>query len=343
MNATGSKMKEAMLYEKMDENRVKCFLCNHHCLIQEGRRGTCYVRENQGGTLYSLVYGRVISQNVDPVEKKPLYHFFPGSTSFSIATTGCNFRCLQCQNHEISQMPRESGRIIGNHVDPETIVEQALQYHSKSIAYTYTEPTIYFEYARDVAIQANSKDIKNVFVTNGYMTTEALQAIHPQLHAANVDLKSFSRDFYRDTCGAKLEPVLDSIRTMKELGIWIEVTTLIIPGMNDTESELRQIAGFLLSVGPEVPWHISAFYPTYKMTDRPRTPVQSLHRAKKIGKEVGLRYVYCGNVPGDDGENTFCYQCEELLVERWGYRIQKNRIESGKCPSCRAPIDGIGM
>lgn len=336
-------MKEAMLYERIDDTGVRCFLCNHRCVIQEGHRGICCVRENQRGTLYSLVYGKVISQNVDPVEKKPLYHFFPGSTSFSIATAGCNFRCLQCQNHEISQIPRESGRIIGSHVEPETIVEQALKDRSQSIAYTYTEPTIYFEYARDVAILAGSKGIKNVFVTNGYMTTEALQALHPHLDAANVDLKSFSKDFYIDICGARLEPVLDSIRTMKKQGVWVEVTTLIIPNLNDSEPELRKIAEFLLSVGPEVPWHISAFYPTYKMNDRPRTPVQSLHKAKKIGKEVGLRYVYCGNVPGDDGENTFCYKCDELLIERWGFRVQQNRIENGKCPSCQASIDGVGM
>ncbi|MEM2982909.1 MAG: AmmeMemoRadiSam system radical SAM enzyme, partial [Candidatus Bathyarchaeia archaeon] len=279
----------------------------------------------------------------DPVEKKPLYHLFPGSTSFSIATVGCNFRCLQCQNHEISQMPRETGRIIGQNVTPEEIVWKAKRHGSKSIAYTYTEPTVYFEYARDVAILASREGIKNVFVTNGYMTLDAIEAIHPDLHAANVDLKSFSDEFYKKICGARLQPVLDSIRKMRELGIWVEVTTLLIPGLNDGEDELRAIAKFILQVGPEVPWHISAFYPTYKMTDRPRTPVHSIQRARKIGMEEGLRYVYSGNVPGDEGENTYCYNCGDLLIQRWGYTIMKYRLKDGRCPSCNAQIDGIGM
>jgi len=208
-------VKEAMLYERIGDGKVKCILCSHRCVIKEGGRGICSVRENRGGTLYSLVYGRVISQNVDPVEKKPMYHLFPGSTSFSIATVGCNFRCLQCQNHEISQMPRETGRIIGGDVSPEDIVRQAKRHKSKSIAYTYTEPTVFFEYARDVAIQAAREGIKNVFVTNGYMTSETIDAIHPDLHAANVDLKSFSDEFYRKICGARLDPVLESIRRLQ--------------------------------------------------------------------------------------------------------------------------------
>jgi pyruvate formate lyase activating enzyme len=337
------KVKEAILYEKKGNGRVQCNLCSHRCIIKEGGRGICSVRENRGGTLYSLVYGRVISQNVDPVEKKPLYHLFPGSTSFSIATVGCNFRCLQCQNHEISQMPRETGRIIGNEVPPDEIVQKAKRYKSKSIAYTYTEPTVYFEYARDVAILASQEGIKNVFVTNGYMSPEAIDAIHPNLHAANVDLKSFSDEFYKKICGARLQPVLDSIRKMREMGIWVEITTLLIPGLNDGDEELRNIARFILDVSPEIPWHISAFYPTYKMTDRPRTPLHLIQKARKIGIEMGLRYVYSGNVPGDEGENTYCYKCGELLIQRWGYTIEKYRIKDGKCPSCNSSIDGIGM
>jgi len=336
-------MKEAMFFETLENNKVRCNLCRHHCVIANGKKGICRVRENQEGILYSLVYRKLISDNIDPIEKKPLYHFYPGTTSFSIATVGCNFRCLNCQNYEISQLPKDHEQIIGRDIAPEKIVEDALSYNCKSISYTYTEPTIFFEYAYEVAKIASSKSIKNVFVTNGYITRGALKEIKPYLHAANIDLKSFSDETYKKICGAKLEEVLDCIRSYKEMGIWIEVTTLIIPEVNDSISELRHIANFICSVGPEIPWHVSRFYPRYRLIEKPPTPIEILSTARQIGIEAGLRYVYEGNVPGDGGENTYCYKCKKLLIKRYGYQILINNIVNQKCPACDTPIDGVGL
>jgi len=340
----GFKLKEAMFYEKLDGNVVKCNLCSHRCgRITNSKRGICGVRENRDGTLYSLVYGRVVARAVDPIEKKPLFHFLPGSRAYSIATVGCNFRCRNCQNFEISQMPRERNVIIGEDVAPEEVVAAAKRYKCESIAYTYTEPTIFFEYAYDIAKLASKEGIKNVFVTNGYITEEALVEIKPYLDAANIDLKSFSDEFYRKNCGARLGPVLDSIRLHKSLGIWIEITTLIIPTLNDSEENLRKIAEFIKDVGEEIPWHISRFHPMYQLLDLPRTPIASLHKAREIGLEVGLRYVYEGNVPGEVGENTYCYECGKPLIRRHGYTILENKIKNSECSYCGAKIDGVDM
>ena len=336
-------MKEAMFFEKLENKKVRCNLCRHHCVIANGKKGICRVRENQEGILYSLVYRKLISDNIDPIEKKPLYHFYPGTTSFSIATVGCNFRCLNCQNYEISQLPKDHEQIIGRDIAPEKIVEDALSYNCKSISYTYTEPTIFFEYAYEVAKIASSKSIKNVFVTNGYITRGALKEIKPYLHAANIDLKSFSDETYKKICGAKLEEVLDCIRSYKEMGIWIEITTLIIPEVNDSISELKQIANFICSVGPEIPWHVSRFYPRYRLIEKPPTPIELLSTAHQIGIDAGLRYVYEGNVPGDGGENTYCYKCKKLLIKRYGYQILINNIVNQKCSACDTPIDGVGL
>jgi len=337
-------LKEAMFYEKLDGNVVKCDLCSHRCgRITNSKRGICGVRENRDGTLYSLVYGKAVAHAVDPIEKKPLFHFLPGSKAYSIATVGCNFRCGNCQNFEISQMPRERNVIIGEDVTPEEIVATAKQYKCESIAYTYTEPTIFFEYAYDTAKLASKEGIKNVFVTNGYITEEALVEIKPYLDAANIDLKSFSDDFYRKNCGARLSPVLDSIRLHKSLGIWIEITTLIIPTLNDSEENLRKIAEFIKDVGEEIPWHISRFHPMYQLLDLPRTPIATLHKAREIGLEVGLRYVYEGNVPGEVGENTYCYNCGKPLIRRHGYAILENKIKDSECSYCGAKIDGVHM
>jgi len=334
-------MKEAYLYKKQPKGKVRCLLCNHRCLIADGKRGLCCVRENNDGTLYSLVYERPISAHVDPIEKKPFFHFLPGSKAFSIATVGCNFRCLHCQNHEISQLSKEKADITGKRVSCEEIVSMALQYNCASISYTYTEPTIFFEYAYDTAKIAHTKGLKNNFVTNGYMTVEALDMIAPYLDGANVDLKSFSEEFYKTVCGAKLKPVLQSIQKMKDLGIWVEVTTLIIPTLNDSEEEWRGIARFIHSISPEIPWHVSAFYPTYKLLDKPRTSPETIRQARKIGLEEGLRYVYTGNIPGEEGENTACYHCNNALIRRWGYQIAENSVTKGKCPHCGTPIAGV--
>ncbi len=337
-------MVEARLYEKKKEQQVHCFLCSHHCLIKEGKRGICAVRENREGKLYSLVYARPIATHVDPIEKKPLFHFLPGSRSFSLATAGCNFRCLFCQNADISQLPQDQGKIPGEEVPPEDIVAAALQADCQSIAYTYTEPTIFFEYAQDIAILAEARGLKNVFVTNGYMTAEALQSIHPLLHGANVDLKAFRESFYQKQCGAKLAPVLKNLKSMKEMGVWLEITTLIIPTLNDSKEELRELATFILQeLGPETPWHISRFHPTFRLTDLPVTPVKTLQQAWEIGREVGLHYVYTGNVPGDQGEKTYCHHCGHLLLDRFGFTILKNELDHGSCPQCHQPLAGVGL
>jgi pyruvate formate lyase activating enzyme len=336
-------MREAMFYEKGTEDRVNCFLCNHRCAIAEGKSGVCQVRVNRGGTLYSLVYGRVVAENVDPIEKKPMFHVRPGSVSYSIATCGCNFRCLHCQNHEISQMVRDGGRVAGWELPPTEVVRKAVAAGCQSISYTYTEPTIYMEYALDVARLAREKGLLNVFVTNGYMTGEALEGFHPFLDAANVDLKAATDEFYKRICGARIEPVKSAIRKMRDLGVWVEVTTLLIPGLNDDPAGLREIARFLCSVGPEIPWHVSAFHPTYRLTDRARTPVETLRRAGEIGREEGLEYVYSGNVPGDEGESTHCPRCGERVVHRIGFRVVANRIRDGGCPGCGHRMPGIGF
>lgn len=336
-------MKEAMFYQKGEKQEVNCSLCNHRCIIKEGKKGICGVRENRGGTLYSLVYGKSISEGVDPIEKKPLFHFFPGSRSFSMATVGCNFKCLHCQNNSISQMPRDQKYIAGNDLHPSRIVSLTKEYDCTSISYTYTEPTIYFEYAYETAKIAKGEGIYNNFVTNGYITPEALRAIQPYLDAANIDLKSFSDEFYRKVCGAKLQPVLDSIKLYHQLGIWIEITTLIIPNYNDSDQELRDIAKFIKTLDERIPWHITAFYPTYLLKDQSRTSVKTLRRARDIGLSEGLRYVYEGNVPGEGGENTFCYNCNNLLIQRLGFSITENRIRDSKCPNCQALIDGVGL
>jgi pyruvate formate lyase activating enzyme len=335
-------LKEAMLYKKMEEGKVSCFLCSHHCLISNGKFGICHVRENRGGVLYTHAYGELIARNIDPVEKKPLYHFFPGSKSFSIATIGCNFQCGFCQNWQISQVKeaRASG-LRSEEVKPEEVVQEARKTGSKSISYTYTEPTIFFEYAYEISQLAKKEGLFNVFVTNGYMTEEMIRTIHPALDAANIDLKSFRDEYYRKVCGGKLAPVLKSIELMKKLNIWIEVTTLIVPGQNDSEEELNGIANFLAGLDPSIPWHISRFYPQYKMEDLESTSLEALTQAYDIGKKAGLRYIYLGNV--GQGNNTYCYQCRHLLIERYGFSVTTNRIKEGRCPDCQTAVDGVGL
>lgn len=334
---------EAYLYERLEENKVKCNLCHHRCVIGENKRGICGVRENQNGTLKSLVYAYAIAQNADPIEKKPLFHVLPGSRSFSIATVGCNFKCLFCQNSDIAQMPNDrDGRIMGRKFPPEKVVEAALAAKCKTIAYTYTEPTIYFEYAYDTAKLAHEAGIKNVFVTNGYETQEAIEMIAPYLNAANVDLKAFSEDFYKKMCSAKMKNVLETLKYMIKFEILVEVTTLVIPGLNDDPAQLKDLAAFIAgSLGVQTPWHVSRFHPTYKVTNHPPTPVSTLLMAYEIGKNAGLRYVYTGNIPGRGTENTYCHNCQALLIERMGFSITKNIVKNGACPKCNTPVYGI--
>ncbi len=334
-------IKEAALYEKLANKVTHCFLCGHQCRIAEGKLGFCGVRKNEKGTLYSLVYGRVIAANIDPIEKKPLYHFLPGSTSFSIATPGCNFRCGFCQNWEISQMKiKETPDSTSRDWTVEQVVAEASHGKCRSISYTYTEPTIYFEYAYDCAKIARENGLLNVFVTNGYMSKEAIKMIQPYLSAANVDLKYFKDESYRKVCGGSLQPVLESIKLMKESGIWVEVTTLVVPGSNDSPEELKGIAEFLAGVDKNMPWHISRFFPNYKFSNLDATPEATLKMAEEIGRQAGLKYIYVGNVYGW-GNDTFCHNCKKALIKREGFSIIDYKVKDKKCPYCQAEISGV--
>jgi pyruvate formate lyase activating enzyme len=293
-------MHEALLYDKLKSKKVKCNLCNHHCLISLGKRGICGIRENKDGKLYSLVYGKAIAENIDPIEKKPFYHFLPGTLSLSIATVGCNFRCIHCQNAEISQITKEKPEdveILGKDLPPEKVIQGALDNNCPSISYTYTEPTIFLEYALDCMKLAKDKGLKNNWVSNGYMTKEALDLISSYLDAINVDLKAFTEKFYQEICGARLKPVLENLKDIKKRKIHLEVTTLIIPEKNDSEKELKKIAEFIKKeLGIDTPWHVSRFFPYYKLDHILPTPVEKINQVVEIGKAVGLKHVYAGNI-----------------------------------------------
>ena len=331
---------EARVYEKTGKGAVVCGLCAHHCRIADNRRGICGVRENRGGVLYTLVYGKLIAEHVDPIEKKPMFHFQPGTRSYSIATVGCNFRCLNCQNADISQAPQN---ILGNDASPYEVAHEAAETGCSSIAYTYTEPTIFFEFAQDTARVAKSLGLKNIFVTNGYMTTQCLDEMKGLLDGANVDLKSASDSFYKKVCGATLAPVRRSIEYMRAMGVWVEITTLIIPTLNDSEEELKETARWIASVDNSIPWHVSAFHPAYKLVDLPPTSASAVIRAREIGLEAGLRYVYTGNIPAGDGENTYCPACKTILITRRGFIVESNSVHDGKCPQCKAEVDGVDL
>lgn len=354
---------EAWFYERQPDGRVRCTLCPHDCRIADGSRGACSVRYNERGVLYTLVYDRIVASHLESIEKKPFFHVMPGSLAYSVATVGCNQQCAFCQNWEIAQWPRDElpRRLAGDHGEapiplaalayaipghpqsPDAIVDAAIEAGASSIAYTFTEPTIYFELAYDTAVAANAHGLKNLFVTNGYISEPALRKIATVLAAVNVDLKFFREESYRRISRAGLQPILDAIRLYHALGVWVEVTTLVIPGVNDSDQELCQIAEFIRSVGPEIPWHVSQFCPTYKMVDRPETPVATLRRARAIGVGAGLEYVYEGNIPGQGRENTICPGCRTVLVERYGFVVRENRIKDGRCPACGTHIDGVEM
>ncbi len=334
---------EALLYEPLDDRKVRCRLCAHRCKVSDGRAGICGARVNRRGRLETLVYGKLVARNVDPIEKKPLFHYLPGSRSYSIATVGCNFKCRFCQNADIAQLPAErQGLIVGEEAAPEEVVAEAVATDCASIAYTYTEPTVFFEFALAVAQQAKAAGLGNVFVTNGYMSAEALDMVAPYLDAANVDLKAYSDEFYREMCGARLAPVKATLKGMRARGVLVEVTTLVIPGLNDAPSELKALATFLVDeLGPETPWHLSRFHPTYRLTDRAHTPVETLKAAHQIGLEAGLKYVYIGNLPGSGSENTYCPGCGNIIINRFHYHARARLIDGNHCAYCHTPIDGI--
>lgn len=336
-------MKEALLYQKLKADKVRCQLCAHYCVISPGRKGLCQVRENRSGTLYSMVYGRTISCNVDPIEKKPLNHFYPGSLSLSIATPGCNMHCDWCQNWEISQQPREQHLVSGHELRPDQIVAAAQQQKCRSIAYTYTEPTVFFEYSYDTACLAREAGIANVYVSNGYMSAEMLDMIYPYLDAANIDLKSFRDATYRQYTGAKLQPVLDSLKRIKDYGIWLEVTTLLIPGVNDDPEELKDLIEFIANdLGSDTPWHVSRFFPQYKLNSQGPTPTETMELASQLGRAAGLKYIYLGNM--GSREDTCCPACKARLIDRQGFNVEINRIGADSCcPDCGEFIAGIGL
>jgi len=283
-----------------------------------------------------------VAVNVDPIEKKPLFHFLPGTLSLSLAAAGCNFQCAFCQNWQISLAPRTGREIGGQAVAPRQIVASAVQHRCHSISYTYTEPTVFFELAYETSVLAREQGIRNVFVSNGYMSPEAVAAIAPYLDAINVDLKAFRDETYRRVMHARLEPVLACLRELVRHKAWVEVTTLVVPGMNDSDQELRELAGFIAQeLGPDVPWHVSRFHGDYAMTDTPATPPQTLARAVGLGRGAGLNYVYAGNVPGDPSESTFCPRCRAPLIERMGFSIRGNHLKDGACPRCEVGIAGI--
>jgi pyruvate formate lyase activating enzyme len=337
-------MKEALLYEKLDNKRVQCHVCNHHCTILPNKRGICGVRENQNGRLYLLVYGKTISEAVDPIEKKPFFNFLPGSSALSIATVGCNFRCDNCQNWQISQVSKLTGRtdltLIGEELPPEKVVTDAIRNKCASIAFTYTEPTIWMEYALDCMKLAKKKSLKNVWVSNGYMTDKTLELIIPFLDAINIDLKFFDNKVYQKNCGGKLQPILDNLKTIKESGVWLEITTLSIPTLSDSKKMFIDMAHFIKQeLGADTPWHISAFSSpiSYKLQSLPSTDAKILNSAYSIGKKEGLNYVYTGNVPGLDSENTNCPVCQSTVIERIGY-VVKRHDKNGTCPKCNTRL-----
>lgn len=336
--------KEAVLWEPLDGRKVHCGLCHWRCVIEPERVGHCRVRKNVDGRLVSLNYDKVCAANIDPIEKKPLFHFQPGSRSFSISAPGCNFQCVFCQNWQISQAPSDTP-IEGRSYTPSQIAEAAEKAGCRSIAYTYTEPTVFMELCAETATLARQKGLRNVFVSNGYLTPEAIEFSKGWLDGINVDLKAFSEDFYRRYCKARLGPVLETLEYLaRQTDIWLEVTTLVIPGKNDSAAELTQIAEFIAgTLSPDVPWHISRFFPQYHLTETPPTAEEGLERAYDIGKAAGLRYVYVGNLPGNRAESTWCYSCGAMLIERIGYRVPNNRVEDYRCPRCGAEIAGVDL
>lgn len=338
-------MKESYLYKKLKNGNIQCNTCSHKCFVLPEKYGICGVRKNIDGKLYALNYGKAISSSIDPIEKKPLFHFLPGTHSLSIATVGCNLCCQNCQNWQISQLVKndKSHLDIKQDLSPNKIVEFAVENKCPSISYTYTEPTIFLEYALDTMKLAKEKGIKNIWITNGFMSKETLELISSYLDTANVDIKSFDDEFYRNICGAKVGPILENLKWMKKNKIWIEITTLIIPGFSDNKIMLENIANFIFNeLGSETPWHISAFSGalSYKMQNIPDTPIETIYKIYDIGKKAGLKYIYAGNIPENSKENTYCPKCNELAIERIGFYV-KRFDEKGKCNKCGESLDLI--
>jgi pyruvate formate lyase activating enzyme len=326
---------------KLPEERVKCTLCPKECQVADKERGYCGVRENIGGKYYTLVHSRLCSAHTDPIEKKPLYHFLPGTTAFSIATAGCNMECKFCQNWEISQFRPE--QINSHYINPVQVASIALREGARSIAYTYSEPVIFYEYMYDCAVEGNKRNIRSVMISNGYIQEKPMTELIDVLSGVKIDLKAFTEHFYKKYCDGELKPVLKTLELLKKKGIWFEIVVLIIPTLNDSLDENRRMAKWIKrNLGPDVPVHFSRFYPTYKIKNLPRTPVSMLEKIYSVAKEEGLNYVYVGNVPGHETGNTICPKCKKPVVKRWGYKIVEKNIDSaGRCKFCKTPIPGV--
>lgn len=333
-------VREAMYYKKLEEGRIECEICPRACKVAPKERGYCGVRENMDGKYMTLVYGRACSANVDPIEKKPLSHFLPGSKALSIATAGCNIECKFCQNWEISQFRPEQVRSIA--LWPETLVAEAKLNKIESIAFTYTEPVIFYEYMLDTAKLAKKKGVESVMISNGYIQEKPMAELCKSLSAVKIDLKAFTEKFYTELCSGKLQPVLDTLRLLKKHKMWFEIVVLIIPTHNDDEQEIELMCSWILDeLGPDVPIHFSRFHPTYKIKNLPPTPISTLARAREIAMQKGLHYAYMGNVPGHKGEWTYCPDCKKPVVKRVGYSIADLSIVDGNCRYCGHPIAGV--
>ncbi len=334
-----SPSREALYYRKLGNGMVGCLLCPRGCTIENGATGFCRARQNLGGTLYALGYEAPCAIHVDPIEKKPFFHFLPKSRSYSIASAGCNLRCKFCQNWEISQSsPLDT---INYAAPPESIARAAARGGCRTVAYTYTEPSSFFEYMLDTAKAARAAGVLNVYHSNGFINQGPLKELSPILDAANIDLKGFTPEFYRNVCGGELEPVLETLKSLKRAGVWVEITNLVIPGMNDDQTAIRRMAEWVrINMGAETPLHFSRFFPLYQMTHIPPTPVETLEKARASARNAGLKYVYIGNVPGHAGENTWCPKCSGLLVRRSGFSVLEMHLKEGKCPACGTRIPG---
>lgn len=334
-------MKEAMFYEKLDKFRVQCHLCPNQCIILHGKRGNCHARENRAGVLYSIVYGMPCTAGADPIEKKPLFHFMPGTRTYSIATPGCNLHCMWCQNWQISQRGPEDVECFP--MSPEEVVAAALKAKCKSISYTYVEPSIFYEYMLDCAKLAHKKGLKNIMITNGYINPEPAKQLFKYMDVCNIDLKGFSDEFYKKYCGGKLQPVLDTIKLARLMKVWVELTTLLIPGLNDDGHILRKMCEWVKNeVGAEVPLHFSRFFPYYKMAHLEPTPPETILRAHNIAKDVGLKHVYVGNMPTDGLEDTYCASCGKKLISRGVmFTVSSNKVKQGKCGFCGKKVEGV--
>ena len=340
IRASGLSTREAKYYEKLSDGRVQCGLCPVFCLLRDGERGGCGVRINLDGTLRTLVYGRLVAVHQDPIEKKPLYHFLPASRAFSVATAGCNLGCVFCQNWQISQALPESARQMT--ATPEEVVAAAKRTGCRTIAYTYTEPTVFYEFMLDCARLARKEGLRNLWITCGYINPEPLRELCKVMDAANIDLKGFSEEFYQEYCQASLEPVLTTLRIAKEEGMWVEVTNLVIPGANDDPTMIRDMCKWLVAnVGPDVPLHFSRFHPNYRLLHKPPTPPATLEMAARIAREEGIRHVYIGNMATQSGDDTFCPECGRLLVERRGFEVLRNELAGNRCPACGAEVAGV--